>query len=1522
MPPDANAPVQIEMGQQPATGPPTVEDLMVRRPLNFRPGEDRGEPPPRFIAQGFRETLPGMAVEAALTGKFPERPEDFTWVENALTTIISIGGDPTFLAMGGAGNIAARQAAKTGARTLLGGVGRTAGQKILGRTVGLATTLGGHSALGSVLRQEVETGKVDSLEVLKDFGSGAFSGTTAALGGSVPGPGLVKFAGEILGFSASAAWQDGRPIPTLKEIEESAVTLVGIKLAHASAAGIHRLATGKKVLTGEQRQIQKQITPEQRLQIVAAAVDKANLRALNDFIANPSRKNAEKLRINLPRGPNQGARRLELAIILSKMTRKAAQASAPKPKRAPEDIVDPIATVPPTAKPAPPKPQAPPKPEAEKGGEKGAAPVLSYEEFRAEMERLFKESSKYTIDQVGSGTFTDKMAELADKYPEFDRRLDNEPPKSEAEKVKEVEQPESAAKQKARKSLDAAIGELFSETSSLSANPYLNPKVYAKAAKVVREYIRFGAISFSEMIADLKGKIGDKVVAKMHDALKVAWDDLNATGSTSGESSIKNAVVDQERAKRGLPPAMEVARQSDKQSWDEAMRIRDRDPFRQDALIAELKVTPRAHTPVEVALLTHRMVELKNEEAKVLDRLELAQRAGDESEIAEHESIWSLHKEQLRQLFDVTKATGREAGRSLRARKMIVAEDFSLVKMLADKRAAKGVDELAKADEVAVRGRQRQLSDLEKRQEERTASVDEVQAEQASKIAIGKIVKAKPEKPAKNAERPKAKNLENDAAISNYAKKLAKYFVEQGVTEREKIIDAVHEVLSEAVPDISRRQTMDAISGYGDYRPLSKDELDVVLRQAKGEMQQIAKLEDMQAGQAPLKTGVERRTPSDEERRLIKQVNEMKRRGGFVVTDPETQLRTAQEATKTRLRNQIADLEAQIKSREKIVKSKTKAEPDAETRELMKQRDTLKEQFEDIFGKGGMSDAERDARTLAALKKRLRGRIEDYETRLREKDFAPQPRKKPKFDKEAEKLRYEIEVLKAKILSGYEADLRARRTKVQKVIGTVPELMNLQRTLRVSMDLSAMLRQGKILWWSHPLLSAKAVPIMFRSAWSKEKASRHAHELDQRPNADFRRRSDVEMTELEGALHRREEGYMSRWAKMVPGVAASERGFVAYLNQVRADAFDLFAANLSRNGTMSDVEGKVIGNLINVVTSRGPMGKFKTAAVAAATVFWAPRHVLSRFQYLSLQPLFWKAGHTARTRKLVAMEYSRALLGAGVYYSLVSAGLYALFGPPGEDKKWDIELDSLSSDFGKIRIGDIRIDPLGGLTQVWVFMNRFLRGETKQIVSGEVVPLRGEGVPYGGQDTGSMTWRFIRSKFSPSVGTVLNIFAGENLAFEKVTPITTARDLVVPLSMVDIRKNMKSVGVPATTSLWLLEFFGEGVQNFEGSQEKRKEFKKDRVRTYSKRLGPMPEFENTKTARASEKSDAWKERRAEAIQWFTKQGLKPRDLKREYMREYDRGITRAKTTAGRKRQREARRKHLNAFNRNARKIGR
>lgn len=51
---------------------------------------------------------------------------------------------------------------------------------------------------------------------------------------------------------------------------------------------------------------------------------------------------------------------------------------------------------------------------------------MTYEEFKAEMQNLLNKGFKYSPDQAGFGIYAEKMADLAEAYPEFEERLDSE----------------------------------------------------------------------------------------------------------------------------------------------------------------------------------------------------------------------------------------------------------------------------------------------------------------------------------------------------------------------------------------------------------------------------------------------------------------------------------------------------------------------------------------------------------------------------------------------------------------------------------------------------------------------------------------------------------------------------------------------------------------------------------------------------------------------------------------------------------------------------------------------------------------------------------------------------------------------------------------------------------------------------------------------------------------------------------------------------------------------------------------
>lgn len=159
---------------------------------------------------------------------------------------------------------------------------------------------------------------------------------------------------------------------------------------------------------------------------------------------------------------------------------------------------------------------------------------------------------------------------------------------------------------------------------------------------------------------------------------------------------------------------------------------------------------------------------------------------------------------------------------------------------------------------------------------------------------------------------------------------LARSLIEQGVRGRDELVKAVHEIIAPILPDWDLYKTKQAISGYGDFRTISKDEVSVILRDYKGQLQQMLKLEDMAFKKAPLRSGVEQREVTKAQQDLIKLVNEAKRKGGYETTDPETQLRTALDEAKKRTQTLIDEYERKIAEKDYSVRKLDPIKPDAD----------------------------------------------------------------------------------------------------------------------------------------------------------------------------------------------------------------------------------------------------------------------------------------------------------------------------------------------------------------------------------------------------------------------------------------------------------------------------------------------------------------------------------------------------------------------------------------------------------------
>ena len=388
--------------------------------------------------------------------------------------------------------------------------------------------------------------------------------------------------------------------------------------------------------------------------------------------------------------------------------------------------------------------------------------------------------------------------------------------------------------------------------------------------------------------------------------------------------------------------------------------------------------------------------------------------------------------------------------------------------------------------------------------------------------------------------------------------------------------------------------------------------------------------------------------------------------------------------------------------------------------------------------------------------------------------------------------------------------------------GHATDTFNLIRALKTSYDLSAMFRQGFFFVLSHPIKAAGWAVKMLKALRSQAYADDVEQQILDRPKAPLYERAGLYLskgTAQEEAFRGYQDSAIAKFANkflisrgVLKGIEASERAYNTFLNVLRADLFDQFHDGLIGDRQGSDVELHAIANLLNVGTGRGSFNAkisgldMEKAAAPLAHLFFSPRFLVSRFQLLAGQPLMQG---TAGTRMLAAKEYARALGTLGLFYALLSV-----------DDKAKIEHDPRSADFGKVRFGRTRLDPLAGLSQVAVFSTRVIDGETKT-QKGKIVPIRDQGtkksekVPYGGQTVGDVVLRFMRSKLAPVPGAVADRLSGNTVGGQPVTTSGQTKDLLAPMVLSDVYGALEDQGWDRGSAISLLSILGMGAQTYE-----------------------------------------------------------------------------------------------------------
>src|SRR6185295_7082412 len=463
------------------------------------------------------------------------------------------------------------------------------------------------------------------------------------------------------------------------------------------------------------------------------------------------------------------------------------------------------------------------------------------------------------------------------------------------------------------------------------------------------------------------------------------------------------------------------------------------------------------------------------------------------------------------------------------------------------------------------------------------------------------------------------------------------------------------------------------------------------------------------------------------------------------------------------------------------------------SQKMLEEFPEVKEHLQTIYDKA--QEAFSASPRAKAYKSRLKTETAKLQARAAEGDVAPKTREPMMLDDEAVALKAEHEKAKQQVQKLYYELQQANRSRGKIAADAAREIIDLPRAVWSSYDLSAVLRQGAFFTVGHPIQSIGHIKAMLKAAVSPEFTRQMDVRLRTRPGAQFGEMSKLDLTHHGDSIGTHEEAIRSRLSDKIPGIPASKRAFVTFLNMQRAAMFDEIVRSLP--GPVTLAEGRAIANLVNVGTGRGAPGQYAGAVRGLQTVLWAPRLLLSRFQLIAGQPLM---RGNARTRTAVAKEYARFLIGMGTIYTMG-----AMLGAQ-EEK------DPRSADFGKLKFGDTRIDPLAGLAQVTRLVSEVGTGERKD-AKGRVRSIRGN-VPYGQPNTFDVLADFGRTKLTPLIGLGIDIAAGESMTGEKTDAAWVAKQ-AVPLSFRDIYDSMRDQGVAKGAALGILSLFGMGLQTYE-----------------------------------------------------------------------------------------------------------
>ena len=357
------------------------------------------------------------------------------------------------------------------------------------------------------------------------------------------------------------------------------------------------------------------------------------------------------------------------------------------------------------------------------------------------------------------------------------------------------------------------------------------------------------------------------------------------------------------------------------------------------------------------------------------------------------------------------------------------------------------------------------------------------------------------------------------------------------------------------------------------------------------------------------------------------------------------------------------------------------------------------------------------------------------------------------------------------------------------------------KSLKASTDFPGIFRAG-INYAGQKEWRQSVVPAL-KSYFSDKYASNVLEQLKSDPIYQLAHDSGLAITDYRA--HNplsREEAVASLDAEKIPllgkAVSASNRGQTVFADVLRLEKFkslhakyDELYKSMAKTAKPEELAGleelnpanpyrlETIADEINVATGRGKLpGRVEAAAHDLNVLFFSPRLMSARMRSINrvLNPVSYIKYNKIQRQEALKQLLSISSIAGSTYLAGSKLGGY------------EVGTNPLTTDFGKMKKGDTRVDPLGGYQQIIVPAIRLLTGA--KVSGGGKLSLVGD---YGAGSGVDLAEGFLENKASPFLSFAMALanrqeMGGKPLNFTTLNPFenTATRQLAVPMITQDL----------------------------------------------------------------------------------------------------------------------------------------